>query len=126
VTLFASGDSRTRGNLHPVWPRALASAGPAADPAAEARRILQRLEFHYTPKRASWLNMVEIEIGVVRGQCLDRRIDDPNNRITEIAGRNNGTPPAPKSNGCSQPKRPAPKWAAPIPSRAKSHSHCAD
>jgi DDE superfamily endonuclease len=44
---------------------------------AEARRILQRLEFHYTPKHASWLNMVEIEIGVLRGQCLDRRIEDP-------------------------------------------------
>jgi len=44
---------------------------------AEARRILRRLEFHYTPKHASWLNMVEIEIGVLRGQCLDRRIDDP-------------------------------------------------
>ena len=43
-------------------------------PAAEARRVLRRLEFHYTPKHASWLNMVEIEIGVLRGQCLDRRI----------------------------------------------------
>src|SRR6516164_6537889 len=40
---------------------------------AEARRILRRLEFHYTPKHASWLNMVEIEIGVLRGQCVDRR-----------------------------------------------------
>ena len=40
----------------------------------EARRVLRRLEFHYTPKHASWLNMVEIEIGVLRGQCLDRRI----------------------------------------------------
>jgi transposase len=37
-------------------------------PPAEAHRILQRLEFHYTPKHASWLNMVEIEIGVLRGQ----------------------------------------------------------
>ena len=45
-------------------------------PAAEAHRILQRLEFHYTPKHASWLNMVEIEIGVLRGQCLDRRIGE--------------------------------------------------
>jgi transposase len=45
-------------------------------PAQEAHRILQRLEFHYTPKHASWLNMVEIEIGVLRGQCLDRRIAD--------------------------------------------------
>ena len=48
-----------------------------AFPPAEARRILRRLEFHYTPKHASWLNMVEIEIGVLHGQCLDRRIDDP-------------------------------------------------
>jgi transposase len=44
-------------------------------PAPEARRILRRLEFHHTPRHASWLNMVEIEIGVLRGQCLDRRID---------------------------------------------------
>src|SRR5690606_28666911 len=40
----------------------------------EARRILQRLEFHYTPKHASWLNRVPIEISVRSGQCLDRRI----------------------------------------------------
>ena len=43
-------------------------------PAADARRILRRLEFHYTPRHASWLNMAEIEIGVMRRQCLDRRI----------------------------------------------------
>jgi transposase len=46
-----------------------------AFPAAEAHRILRRLEFHFTPKHASWLNMAEIEIGVLRSQCLDRRID---------------------------------------------------
>jgi transposase len=45
-------------------------------PAPEAHRILQRLEFLYTPKHASWLNMVEIEIGVLRAQCLDRRIGE--------------------------------------------------
>ena len=45
-------------------------------PAPEAHRILRRIEFHYTPKHASWLNMVEIEIGVLRNQCLDRRIGD--------------------------------------------------
>jgi transposase len=45
-------------------------------PAPEARRILRRLEFHHTPRHASWLNMVEIEIGVLRTQCLDRRIDN--------------------------------------------------
>ncbi|MDH2357489.1 transposase [Bradyrhizobium sp. SSUT112] len=54
-------------------------------PPAEARRILRRLEFHYTPKHASWLNMVEIEIGVLRGQCLDRRIADPKRLRREIA-----------------------------------------
>jgi transposase len=52
---------------------------------AEARRILRRLEFHYTPKHASWLNMVEIEIGVLQGQCLGRRIDDPKRLRNEIA-----------------------------------------
>ena len=52
---------------------------------AEARRILRRLDFHFTPKHASWLNMVEIEIGVLRGQCLDRRIDDPMELNREIA-----------------------------------------
>jgi transposase len=54
-------------------------------PAPEAHRILQRLEFHYTPKHASWLNMVEIEIGVLRGQCLDRRIGDCAVLNTEVA-----------------------------------------
>ena len=53
-------------------------------PAPEAHRILQRLEFHYTPKHASWLNMVEIEIGVLRGQCLDRRIGERDALIAEI------------------------------------------
>src|SRR4051794_23419261 len=54
-------------------------------PAAEAHRILERLEFHYTPKHASWLNMVEIEIGVLKGQCLDRRIDNSEELEREIA-----------------------------------------
>src|SRR6516225_9781087 len=56
-----------------------------AFPPAEARRILRRPEFHYTPKHASWLNMVEIEIGVLRGQCLDRRIDSNEQLEAEIA-----------------------------------------
>jgi hypothetical protein len=54
-------------------------------PACEARRVLQRLEFHYVPKHASWLNMVEIEIGVLRRQCLDRRIDNRERLVSEIA-----------------------------------------
>jgi len=56
-----------------------------AFPACEARRVLQRLEFHYVPKHASWLNMVEIEIGVLRSQCLDRRIDNRECLASEIA-----------------------------------------
>jgi transposase len=54
-------------------------------PASQARRILKRLEFHYTPKHASWLNMVEIEIGVLRSQCLDRRIESHERLIAEVA-----------------------------------------
>src|SRR3954454_6176997 len=56
-----------------------------AFPAPEAHRVLRRLEFHYTPKHASWLNMVEIEIGVLRGQCLDRRIGARDCLVSEIA-----------------------------------------
>ena len=51
---------------------------------AEARRILRRLEIHYTPKHASWLNMVEIEIGVMVSQCLDRRIPSKEILIKEV------------------------------------------
>src|ERR1700724_498130 len=54
-------------------------------PAPEARRLMRRLEFHYVPKHASWLNMVEIEIGVLRGQCLDRRIGEHPRLVAEIA-----------------------------------------
>jgi transposase len=56
-----------------------------AFPAPEARRVLRRLEFHFTPKHASWLNMAEIEIGVLRGQCLDRRIGERDQLEREIA-----------------------------------------
>lgn len=52
--------------------------------AAEARRIVRRIEFHYTPKHASWLNMVEIEIGVMVSQCLDRRIPTKEKLVAEL------------------------------------------
>jgi transposase len=51
----------------------------------EARRIMSKIEFHYTPKHASWLNMVEIEIGVLRTMCLDRRIEQRSVLESEIA-----------------------------------------
>ena len=56
-----------------------------AFPPDEARTVLRRLEFHYVPKHASWLNMVEIEIGVLRSQCLDRRIATKTQVESEIA-----------------------------------------
>ncbi len=59
-------------NLSTHTPAALYEAFPPA----EARRLLRVLEFHYTPKHASWLNMVEIEIGVLVRQCLARRLGD--------------------------------------------------
>jgi len=56
----------------------------AAFPPREARRTLNRLEFHFTPKHGSWLSMAEIEIGVLSRQCLDRRIGD----LTEVDKQN--------------------------------------
>ncbi len=54
-------------------------------PPAEARRLLRRLEFHYTPKHASWLDMAEIELSVFASQCLDRRIPDLETLACEAA-----------------------------------------
>jgi hypothetical protein len=51
---------------------------------AEARRVLRKLEFHDVPKHASWLNMVEIEIGVLATQCLARRIPDVDTLTTVV------------------------------------------
>ncbi len=47
-----------------------------AFPPAEAGRIAERLEIHYTPKHGSWLNIAEIELSVLSGQCLDRRMEN--------------------------------------------------
>lgn len=54
-------------------------------PAAEARRIMKRLEIHYTPKHGSWLDIAEIELNVMTRQCLSRRIDTINNLRSELA-----------------------------------------
>jgi hypothetical protein len=53
---------------------------------AEARRIISKLEIHYTPKHGSWLNMAEIELSVLSNQCLDRRIPDQVSLAGETAG----------------------------------------
>jgi hypothetical protein len=46
-----------------------------AFPPERARRLLDRIEWHYTPKHGSWLNMAETEIGILNSQCLDRRLE---------------------------------------------------
>ena len=51
----------------------------------EARRLAERLEIHYTPKHGSWLNMAEIELGVLKGRCLSRRIDNMAEMKTEVS-----------------------------------------
>ncbi len=56
-----------------------------AFPPAEARRLLDKLEFHYTPKHGSGLNMAETEIGIMNGQCLDRRMENQEEIATEVA-----------------------------------------
>ena len=56
-----------------------------AFPPAEARRLLERIEFHYTPKHGSWVNMAETEIRIMNGQCLDRRLDSQSAIAKEVA-----------------------------------------
>lgn len=51
----------------------------------EARRIVEKLEWHYTPKHGSWLDMAEIELSVLQRQCLDRRIPDQETLQREVA-----------------------------------------
>jgi hypothetical protein len=56
-----------------------------AFPPGEARRLVERFEWHYTPKHGSWLNMAESELGVLASQCLDRRIPDKQTLSREAA-----------------------------------------
>ena len=71
----------------------VASPYEAFEP-SEARRLAERLQIHYTPKHGSWLNMAEIELSVLKGQCLDRRIAEMATMQAEVAtwenDRNNG------------------------------------
>ena len=56
-----------------------------AFPAPEARRLVERFEWHYTPKYGSWLDLAESELSVLSGQCLDRRIADKQTLVEEVA-----------------------------------------
>ena len=61
-----------------------------AFPPAEARRIAERLEIHFTPKHGSWLNLAEIELSVLGRQCLDRRIPDRETLLGEVGAWQDG------------------------------------
>jgi len=54
-----------------------------AFPPDEARRLVERFEWHYTPKHGSWLNMAESELSIITRQCLNRRIDDKTTLASE-------------------------------------------
>jgi hypothetical protein len=91
--------------------------------------VLKQLEFHYVPKHASWLNVVEIEISVRRGQCLDRRIGTRQRLESEILQRNTAharikwmftTDKARTKTGSSIPA----KSMSGAPN-SESHNHCA-
>jgi len=56
-----------------------------AFPPAEAKRLADRFEIHHTPKHGSWLNMAEIELGILQRQCLDRRLGDQATLTSEVA-----------------------------------------
>ena len=60
-----------------------------AFPPAEARRLVKRFEWHYTPKHGSWLNMAETELSVLASRCLDRRIPDKQTLSREVAAWQN-------------------------------------
>jgi hypothetical protein len=68
-------------NLNTPQPASLYEAFPAA----EARRLVERFEWHYSPKHGSWLDRAETELSVLSSQCLDRRIPDMQTLIGEIA-----------------------------------------
>ena len=68
-------------NLNTHTPASLYEAFPPA----EAKRLADKLELHYTPKHGSWLNMAELELGLLAGQCLDRRLPNRETLEREVA-----------------------------------------
>jgi len=95
--LFAAADKivLVQDNLNTHQPASLYEAFPPA----QARRLVERFEWHYTPKHGSWLNMAESELGVLSDQCLDRRIPDKAVLAREIkAWQNHRNKRATKAN----------------------------
>jgi hypothetical protein len=95
--LFADAEKilLVQDNLNTHKPASLYEAFPPA----EARRLVERFEWHYMPKHGSWLNMAESELGVLSDQCLDRRIPDKAVLAREIeAWQNDRNKHATKAN----------------------------
>jgi hypothetical protein len=98
-----------------------------AFPAPEAHRILRRLEFHYTPKHASWLNMVEIEIGVCAANASTAASATVKpSRPESLPGSSSATLSLPPTNGFSPLRTLAVNFGEPIQTLTKSHNHCAE
>ena len=75
-----------------------------AFPASEARRLVERFEWHYTPKHGSWLDMAESELSVLSRQCLDRRIANKQTLIEEVAAwQDSRNEHHAKADSCSSP-----------------------
>jgi hypothetical protein len=91
-------------NLNTHVPASLYEAFPPGD----ARRLVERFEWHYTPRHGSWLNMAEAELAVLAGQCLNRRIPDPEALEREVsAWQTTRNSQMPKPIGVSQQTTPA-------------------
>jgi hypothetical protein len=95
-----------------------------AFPAPEAHRIPRRLVFHYTPKRASWLNMVEI--GVLCGQCLNRRIGERKRLVAQIAAWEKQRTKKARIKWMFTVERARTKLARAYPYQARSRNACAE
>ncbi len=73
--------------------------------AAEAKRLVERFEWHYRPKHGSWLDLAESELGILAAQCLNRRIPDKKAPTNEIAAwETTAMPSTPSQTGASPPK----------------------
>src|SRR3954454_3811044 len=92
---------------------------------AEARRILRRLEFHYTPKHASWLNMVSARSACCSASVSAAASTTPKGSAKRSEhGNSSEIKRGNASNGCSQPTKPAPNSTASIQTPPKSQNHC--
>ena len=95
-----------------------------AFPPAQARRLADRLELHDTPRHGSWLNMAEIELAMLAGQCLDRRLADRATLEREVAAWQAARNRVGRGGQLAVHDRGRPHQAeAPLPSNSRLTSH---